>query len=301
MNKKTKAWLMTGAILAVAGCLLFCGVMMALNWDFSKLSTVKYETNRYTLDSDFTDLSVITDTADLVLIPSQNGKTEVICYEQVNAKHSVSVKDGSLVIQMVNAKKWYEHIGISFSKPKITLSIPQGEYGNLSIKSSTGDVEIPKDYGFASMDITGSTGNVTGFASVSGDVKIKTSTGNIRLENLSAGTLNLSVSTGKVTVQDVTCKNLITDGATGKVSLQNVIAEERLFIERNTGSVSLIKCDAGEIKIETNTGNVTGSLLTDKIFFTKTDTGRVNVPHSTTGGRCEISTDTGNIEIQVAP
>jgi hypothetical protein len=44
---------------------------------------------------------------------------------------------------------------------------------------------------------------------------------------------------------------------------------------------------------------VKGSLLTDKIFFAKSETGRVIVPESMTGGRCEIKSDTGDIKITV--
>ena len=59
----------------------------------------------------------------------------------------------------------------------------------------------------------------------------------------------------------------------------------------NTGDVKFDACDASEISVKTDTGDVTGSLLTDKVFITNTDTGRVNVPQTATGGRCEIITD----------
>ena len=47
MSRKTKIWLITAAALVLAGCLLFAGTMAAQNWDFSKLSTVTFETNTY--------------------------------------------------------------------------------------------------------------------------------------------------------------------------------------------------------------------------------------------------------------
>ena len=58
-------------------------------------------------------------------------------------------------------------------------------------------------------------------------------------------------------------------------------------------------CDAAEIYVKTDTGDVTGTLLSDKKFFAESDTGKVSVPKSVTGGRCEISTDTGRIDITV--
>ena len=58
-------------------------------------------------------------------------------------------------------------------------------------------------------------------------------------------------------------------------------------------------CDAAEITVKTGTGDVTGTLLSDKVFLTETGTGRIDVPKSTVGGRCEINTDTGDIKIDI--
>lgn len=319
MGKTTKIWLVTAASLVLIGAVVFGGVMNVLKWDFAKLQTVKFELNEYDINESYKNISIVTDTAHVVVAPSQNAKHSVACYELKNAKHSVSVKDETLVIEIRDARKWYEHLGIAFHSPKITVYIPQGEYGLLSIKSSTGDVEIPKDFTFERMDISESTGNVTVHASVLDAVKIKTSTGNIRVEHAYAGTLDLSVSTGEIVVSDVvcggnvkihvstgktkltdmTCKNLISRGSTGDVSLNRVIAKETISIKRSTGDVRFEDADAAEIFVDTDTGDVTGTLGSEKVFMTQTDTGKVDVPKTTGGGRCEITTDTGDIKLKI--
>lgn len=81
--------------------------------------------------------------------------------------------------------------------------------------------------------------------------------------------------------------------------MKNVIATEKFSIERSTGDVTFDGADAAEIFVKTDTGDVKGSLLTDKVFITETDTGRVDVPKTTIGGRCEITTDTGDISIEI--
>ena len=53
------------------------------------------------------------------------------------------------------------------------------------------------------------------------------------------------------------------------------------------------------ITVTTDTGDVRGSLLTDKVFLTETDTGDIDVPKTTTGGRCQITTNTGDIKISI--
>jgi DUF4097 and DUF4098 domain-containing protein YvlB len=293
--------------------------MSMLKWDFSKLSTVKYQTSTYELKEKFNKISIVTDTADIVFLPSENTNSKVICYEEENCKHSVSVKDDTLMIEITDTRKWYGHIGITFDTPKITVYLPQNEYTSLVIKGSTGDVNIPDTLKLELLDVSLSTGYVKCYASASDMLKIKTSTGDIHVENAFYKAIDLSVSTGRVTVNNVVCdgemkikvntgntalngvkcKSLTSDGSTGKITLQNVIASDSISIKRDTGDVIFDKSDAMEIFVETDTGSVKGSLLTDKTFITRTDTGSVKVPHGTSGGRCEITTDTGDIRLEI--
>lgn len=234
-----------------------------------------------------------------------------------SAKHSVTVENDVLIVKI--NKSWYDYIGYNFGSPKITVYLPKTEYNALSINESTGNIEIPKDYLFENVDISLSTGDVNFCASVSKSVKIETTTGNIRVENISAGALDLSVTTGKVNVSgvtcrdditvgvltgkayltDISCKSVISSGTTGSISLSNVIATNKFSVERSTGDVEFNGCDADEIYVKTNTRNVTGSFLSNKVFITDTDTGSVDVPKIVTGGRCEINTHTGDIKIKI--
>ena len=315
---KAKAWLIAAIVLIIVGAMIFGGVMNMLNWDFSKLSTAKFETNAYEISDGYKDILIDTSEANIELVPSEGTKTLVVCKEKQNAKHSVRAENGALVIELVDTRKWYEHISfISFKAPKITVCLPESEYGRLSVKSSTGDVNIPSDFAFDSIDISLSTGDVINSAAAE-SVRIKTSTGSITAKEQSARTLVLETTTGHINLSDsdagnvrinvttglailesLKCESLESDGDTGDLTLRNVIASGKLAVERDTGDIRLDGCDAAEIYIETDTGSVSGTLLSDKVFFAETDTGRVNVPKTTRGGRCEITTDTGNIRIDI--
>ena len=319
MNKKTKVWVITAVIFMVIGCIVFGGVMSAINWDFKKLSTEKYETNTYTVNNEFGSISVNTNTADILFVLSQNNECKVVCYEEKNMKHSVDVRDNTLVVKVLNTKKWYEHIGINFGTPKVTVYLPNDKYENLNIKGNTGRILIPKDFNFKNIDVSVSTGAVKNYANALKNIKIKASTGSVTAKNITADTLDIStstgeiiaesircegeakfsISTGKVTLSDVKCKELTSSGSTGKIVLNNVVATEKFFIKRSTGDIEFKKCDAAELNIKTDTGDVKGSLLTEKVFVTETDTGKIDVPKTTYGGKCEISTDTGDIKIAI--
>lgn len=320
MKKKTKVWLLTAVLLVVLGLILFAAGMTANNWNFLNLSTEKYETNAYEIREAFRNIAVETNTADILFAVSQDGKCKVVCYEAENEKHAALVQDGTLMIRVAHQKPWYDYIGITMETPKITVYLPQTQYDSLIIKETTGDLEIPGEFRFESMDISTSTGDVKNYASTSGTMKIKTTTGAIYVENISAefvdllvstgdvtaksvtcnGDVQIGVSTGRVKLTDVKCKNMTSRGNTGDAFLENVIASEVVFIERSTGDVKMEDCDAAEIQIQTDTGDVAGTLLSEKVFLVETNTGDVDVPKTTVGGKCEITTNTGDIRVKIA-
>ena len=319
MRKATKFWLITATVLFLVGTMIFGGVMMAVGWNFKNLSTVKYETNSHTVSEPFHGISVETDTANVTFLPSEDGTCRVVCYEEEKIKHVVEVENGTLKIHAENKKGWYEYIGINFDSSKVTVYLPQDSDAWLEVKTSTGKVEIPAGFKLQSVDISVSTGHVTVGASTLGVTKIKATTGDVKVENTSVGELDLKTSTGKINVTDVTCEgnlttkvstgkttltgviceDLTSHGSTGSITLTDVIASGRISIERSTGNVIFDRTDAAELVVDTDTGDVKGSLLTDKIFFAKSETGRVIVPESMVGGRCEIESDTGDIKITV--
>lgn len=320
MKKNTKGWLLLAAALILGGLLLF-GVAMTMNhWDFSLLGSAKFETAAYDIDKTFQDISIRGGEEDVVFLPSADGKCRVEFYERDKVAHSAEVKGATLTIGVNDTRSWLDHIGLfSTGSPRITVYLPQREYASLVIEGDTGDVEIPMDFRFESIDITSDTGDVECYASASGPVGIHLNTGSITLGGCSVGELDLSVSTGDVDVRsvdcagdvklrvdtgkavlsDLSCGSFLSEGTTGDVRLTNVIVAERIHIERTTGDVELDRCDASELYITTDTGDVRGTLLSDKVFLVQSDTGRIKVPKTITGGRCEISSDTGDITMTV--
>ena len=319
MSKRTKGWLITAISLVVVGSILFVGVMMVLGWNFKKLSADNFETNRYEIGQVYRHIVVDTKSADIEFLPSETASTTVVCHEQKTAKHVVEVDGDTLTIRLQDERKWYDRVDILFDHPHITVYLPQGDYGALSVEASTGDVKLPSVFRFESVSVTVTTGDVESQASASGAVKLQTTTGDITLQNASARSLELSATTGKIvvssvrceedvsvdittgriTLSDVQCRDFSTAGSTGDTLLDGVIAQGTFSAERSTGDIELRACDAAELRITTDTGDVTGSLLSDKVFFAETHTGTVEVPKTIMGGRCEISTDTGDIRITI--
>ena len=324
-------------ILIIGGMLLYTSAMALSFWDYTKLG-VKYSTEVYGVAGDFNNISIDTNIAAVELRQSEDGKCRVECYEDEKVRHIIDDRDDTLTITTEDDRKWYDFIYISLSSPKITVYLPKDEYEILDISSSTGAVYIPKSFTFESITIEGDTGAVNcsasvkgsvdieldtgaltisdvstgsmrlktdtgsiklGSAAVAGNIDVKATTGYISLENITCKDMKAEADTGRVELVNVTCAGLHSETDTGDIALKNVVGSGKFELIRDTGDIFLDGCDAAELYIDTDTGDVTGELLTDKIFFAGSDTGHVSVPKSMTGGRCEIITDTGSVDVGV--
>ena len=318
MNKSVKIGLIVAACLVLAGCVLFTAALGAADWDLKKLGTAEYGKESFELNDAFSRISIRSDTSDITFLPSEDGKCRVELYGPENALRSVTVTDRTLVIEVKAPENWLDRFTLfSFDAPSMTVYLPGAEYEKLDVEESTGDIRIPKDFAFGQVQIGLSTGDIDWAASASGEIRIEGSTGDILLHGTSAGSLVLKVSTGRVELKsvdckaqidlsvttgknvltDVSCRELVSTGNTGDISLKNVIAVEQIRLERSTGDVRLEACDASALSIVTTTGDVSGTLLSSKLFRTQTGTGRVDVPDTSAGGECFIRTTTGDIKM----
>ena len=322
MKKSIMISLIVAGALVLSGAGLFAGAMTASGWDFSVLNTYEVVNNTYDVDEPFTNISIDTDKVDIRFAKSSDGKCRVATRDTSNHIYSVAVVDGTLHIQM-GFKGLFE-IGIGVYDSFVTIYLPEDAYGTLTIKEDTGDIEIPGNFSFESMDIELDTGEVVSHADAIGTCRIAATTGDIKVENASVGALALRTTSGDIAVSDVvcagsfsanvrtgdtiltnltctdlTCTDLTSTGTTGELKLTNVIASGKLDITRNTGDVTFDGSDAASIKVHTSTGDVKGTLLSDKTFRYKTSTGRVELPPTTAGGVCDITTDTGDIIIWI--
>ncbi len=314
-----KVFIIIAAVLTVLGLAVFAGALAVSGFKFPLFGIEEYETNTYTADEEFSNIEIDSKTANITFEKSQDGKFSVICTEREKLRHSVRVENETLKITEVDEREWFEYVSLFSKQQTMTVYLPSESYEKLTVNGSTGDITVPGGFAFESADLTESTGDAVFGAAVSGALNIKTSTGDIDLKYVEIGSIALSVSTGKINVQkvnckeelyvhvgtgkakltDVACKSLRSDGGTGDITLKDVIASDSFDIERGTGDVEFEGCDAAEITVKTSTGDVTGTLYTDKIFIAKSSTGKVSVPDTTTGGRCEVTTSTGRIELRI--
>ena len=191
--------------------------------------------------------------------------------------------------------------------------------GILAAKADTGKIDV---WGVNSDSVTLSadTGDISLYnAQIKGDVTVTTDTGHQTISNLQCRNLTLKCTTGgltgesvqidealqfkstsgRVSLSKIRCGSVHGKASTGDINCSDLMATGELRMETSTGDITLAASDAATLNIKTDTGDVKGTLLSNKIFYTETDTGKIKVPKSTTGGICEVITDTGSITFEI--
>lgn len=281
MGKFLKGLLIVILCIGVFGSIVYFGLRLLARFHIFNISEISYETNTYTLDPSFKDISIDVNTTDIVFEKATDGKCTVRCYETDKVKHKVEVVNGKLSITVQDTRKWYDYIISIFNNLKLTISLPDSIYGSLEIENDTGKIELPQETTFAG-------------------VTVKCDTGNIEARGISViGTADLETATGAIRIEELRCHDLEVSTNTGRISMKDVQASGLMDIESDTGNIEFKKCDAREIEIKTDTGNVTGTLLTAKTFKTDSTTGKITVPDTTGEGTCTVKTATGNINIDI--
>ena len=318
MSRKRK-WIVAALVLLGLGVFI-CGFsFVASGFNFGNLSAAKYITETHTIENDFRDIKIDVNTEKVVFSLSDDETCRVVCFEDEKDTCDVRVDGQTLIIDKPDRHKWTWYIGIFTYSPEITVYLPETVYGELTMDTDTGDVIIPGDFSFDSITAASDTGDISCDATAKGNIRIETDTGHISVSGLSASgmelksdtgdmklseislseELGITEQTGDVTMGNVSCRNFTSKGDTGGLTMENVVASGEFNLRRDTGDIIFDWSDAETIYVETDTGDVKGSLLTEKVFITETDTGGVDVPKTITGGRCEITTDTGDIRIEI--
>lgn len=323
MKKRTVISLIVAAILIVAGGMLVLFGLSYASSNTNEPSSSMMKTREFTVADIFDSIHIDTDDCEVSFVLLEDEADPYIVFqEQDNVRHDVTVEDSTLNIQMIDERKWYDHIGIFhvFGMPnhmEMTIYLPQKEYASIQVRSATGDIAIPQMFGVTEMtlrsdtgdiscmgtngdvlDCMTSTGDITVQCGTLTSVKLQSDTGDLSASVFACEEMHLKTNTGDVDALNVTAQGFTCNTDTGDVELEQVLAADYMQIRTATGDVEVDDCDAGRVDIETDTGDVSGHFLTPKWFSAFSDTGRVSVPDTKEGGDCRIESVTGSIRFE---
>jgi len=217
---RTKKWIIAAVILVAVGGVIFIGALAAVGFDASKLETWFFHTNTYEFSDDFDSISINTEVAGVTILPSDDDVCRVICYEDDTLTNTVKVENGTLSIESVNTRKWYDNIGISINDPSVTVYLPEEAY--------------------ASVSVTVTTGTITLESVICDSLNATVTTGNISLEGCDAGEMNLEAAIGNIEGTVLSDKIFIATANLGNVSVPGT----------TSGGICRATVEIGDIKLE---------------------------------------------------
>ncbi len=279
----TGKWLIVGGVLFLVGALVTFIGLAVIKFDWVRLDTTDYESKDYDVTGDFRKITVEGTTDDVAVHPSKGNTCKVVCMEDRYTTHEVSAENGTLRIkQIVNGHPFFQiHLGVALKGPGIDIYVPESEYEKLEVTCTTGDVQLTEGISFDNLAV-----NV-----VTGDVRMK--------DFVCKGKAEINVRTGDLSVKDSSFGALSFRATTGDLEADESVVEGDLHVNVTTGDVDLDEFDAANLYIKTTTGDVKAELLSGKEFVTQTGVGDVEVPEGSSGGKCEVTTTTGDINIKV--
>ena len=281
MKKRTIVALIVAVLLLVAG-----GIMLVLGLSFAgdniQESTLTEQTIQIiTVTESFDSVVIDTKDCDVKFMPYNgdlDGQINFLQTEAVN--HSVQIEDGILKIEMIDNRKWIDHIQVSnlygqSEKMEMTVYLPNTQYASIQITTDAGDVKIPSVLAAQEMLIRTDVGDVwleggpidvldcmvsTGDIIVRGGegkkMTLRTDTGKLDVTDVTAQELHLGIDTGKTEVENVIAPIFTVNGGTGDVEVENVQAQDYLQVFTDTGDIDIENSDAPDINIESSTGDI---------------------------------------------
>lgn len=308
-----------GLVLLIVGGLICNGTMKEVDYDFTVLNIVKFETELCEISDEFQNINIQGDNLNVLIEASKDEKCQVSFSDNVKSKHTAKVKDDTLMIKADDGRDWYEHFGVNLVRPEVIISLPKERYEALVIEAANGSVTLSSGMTFQSVCISLDAGEIECLTDVEQSIELQLGAGDIQVANLHAAELKVNTATAsvemeKVTIDrcldislnagsaeltDVTCGELRYSGNASDLELERVLSSGDIRLKNTTGDISFEECDAKEFHVETVGGDVEGTILTDKAFKVDTVSGSVRVPDTNDGGDFNIKTVSGDVKIRI--
>lgn len=248
----------------VAGILVLVGALsIGLGLASNKTGLSLYELHTYPVSEPFSSVSVQSAGFDVVFTVSDDDTCSVTCPENSRVRYDVRVADDTLCVEYsMSSSAWYEALLPSFGDSQtVTIRLPDCHYSALSVRSSSGNVDIPASCTFARVNVHTSSGDVVCLANTE-DVDISTSSGDVTAHVPTvAPSVRIVSTSGDVVLTGAAasnpfCADLRVETTSGNVNVRNANVKSALFhsISGDVSSENLAV--SGDLNAETTSGNV---------------------------------------------
>lgn len=273
------------------------------NFDLDKLDTSNgtWKEREYEFSEDVENIEVLEVSNDVIFLPSQDENIHISCFESEKLKYKIGVKGKNLKVELVNEKKWYEHlfnIGIrSFKSRDLKIYLPKKAYQKLVLTTVSGDLKLD-GFSLETLDLSTTSGEFEVLGE-HGKTAINSVSGDIHLKSFKAKDLKIQTTSGDIYLEEGTFEQCNLSGVSAGIKIEECEASDEINIQTISGDVDLKRADAKDFDIETVSGNVKGTIKSEKNFKIE-GFGQKNVPaKNSSAGNFYVKTISGKVDVEV--
>ena len=270
------------AMVAV-GMVLALAVLPAFGFEFGFLDAFRMRATSYTVGEDFGEISVQSGGCDVSVYRSYDDTCQVYIRDRKDAARAARAENGVLTVSADRKARWYDPLtSLGDGDRYISIYLPADAYEALTVQTAGGDLYVEEELGFGSAELETAGGELSFYSQVGEDLTVSTESGDGYLNGVQAG--GLTVRSGS-----------------GDLSLDTVTASGSMTVTAGSGDVFLWECDGAEVRIDTDSGDVSASFRSPKNFVTRTGSGSIDTPKSDkTAGTCAVTTGSGDIWLRIS-
>lgn len=259
----------TVVMLAIGGALLLAGTALFLigfgleGWDADALTNVHYKQQNYIAQSEIRSVYIQFKNAQIRVEVDEEAENATLSYPvRINSEGetivpvTVTEEDGTLTVTEEDVRFPFLQWGFFQKTPEALLTLPVGDYTEIAVDSSNGNLFADKVRA-ASLSLETSSGSVTVRDVCADDFSLRSGNGNIELQRAEGKSITAETNAGNITADGVTASGaLVLSSDLGDVRMKDIAAGS-LSSETGAGALSLEGADiAGEADLQTELGEI---------------------------------------------
>ena len=298
MRKSVLIALIVAIILIILGMVLAGAALVSIGFQFEELSTVEMIHGEYTITEDFSAIDIDSLSADVRVKLSEDDICRIEYATQGSLRYNVT--NGTLSVE-TEKTKFVAYISIGYVNEYVTLYLPRDTYEKLTIHTTSGDIYVfPAFEAVKNAEITSTSGEISFIGTVTETLTAQSASGDVVIHEPNAKVVHAEAISGDIMLSAVYAEEVFVKTTSGEVELESVTAKETLSAKTTSGDIELY-CDAGEIYLESTSGDIEGSIGSAKNYIVDTTSGSVRIPpNDPQASVCEIHTTSGDIKIKTA-
>jgi DUF4097 and DUF4098 domain-containing protein YvlB len=311
MKISVKLILLTGVIFLIVGVI---GVKAVLQSGNLQAGLTNVDLEKKISSSDIQNLTIESDIAGIVFLPSENDEIRVHLTGYVSEQRK---KETTIDAAMSGKNTWKVqvqtqnnfHIGINIADIKnflfmdkeqqlrVEISLPQKAYDEIHVKTNTGGIELA-DIESDKLVVQADTGSISLGKFNGNNIDLQTDTGTITVDKFQGNHMNLQTDTGRITVKEGE-GNVRLKTSTGSIEASLRSLADKVDVETNTGSVRLQLAsvpDSVQFDISNDTGRI--DFQVPNVNYEEKDKHSIKGKIGHGSSSVQVQTDTGSIEVR---